>query len=88
MPLTKTAKITEYTAEGFSFSDQLRLIDTMVAADARGAKIIYTNADRQFLRDLFSTYPQFKVETIVMARLSSGSVKGRGKVNEILVTNF
>lgn len=88
MPLTKTAKFTEYTAEGFSFADQIRLVDSMVAADARGAKIIYTNADRQFLRDLFSQYPRFKVDTIVMNRLSSGSVKGRGKVNEILVTNF
>lgn len=87
IPISKTAKFTEYTAGGFGFAQQLRLLDAMDEATARGVMWAYTNADRPMLWNHFQG-KGYTCERVPMRRNMGGDAATRIEIGELLVMNY
>jgi DNA adenine methylase len=84
-PLSRTANFTSYAQEGFSQADQTRLRDVFRELDRRGTKLMLSNSDVPFIRDL---YRGFQIDTIMAPRAVSCDAATRGPVKEVVVRNY
>lgn len=84
-PVSDTANFTAYTTGGFDRSDQTRLRDLFRALDRRGCKLMLSNSDVPFIRDL---YDGFRIDVIAASRAINCNARKRGKVAEVVVRNY
>lgn len=85
-PVSETASFTAYAAgDGFSRADQTRLRDVVVELDRRGAKVMLSNSDVPFIREL---YAQFRIDVVAAPRAINCDARGRGLVSEVVVRNY
>jgi len=84
-PLSATSKFTNYSRYSFNEPDQIRLKETFVELSNRGVKVMLSNSDCPFIRDLFK---DFKIHTIYAARNINCNTEKRGKITEVLVTSY
>ncbi|HEX6240717.1 MAG TPA: DNA adenine methylase, partial [Polyangiales bacterium] len=64
-PLSRTANFTSYAQDGFSQAKQTQLRDVVRELDRRGAKLMLSNSDVPFIRDL---YRGFQIDTVMAPR--------------------
>lgn len=84
-PVSDTSSFTGYSIDGFGKEEQKRLKSVFDSLDERGCKVMLSNSATPFIRDLYQDYHQITVE----AKRNINSVAdGRGKIDEILVTNY
>ena len=84
-PVSQTASFTSYARDGFSREDQMRLRDVYKELDRRGCKLMLSNSDVPFIREL---YRDFHVDTVAAPRAINCNAKKRGKVSEVVVRNY
>lgn len=84
-PISATSRFTAYNRYSFTQADQLRLRDTFVTLAQRGVKVMLSNSDCPFVRDL---YQDFKIHTIFASRSINSNIRRRGKITEVLVTSY
>ncbi len=84
-PVSTTASFTAYAQDGFGREDQMRLRDVFAALDQRGCKLMLSNSDVPFIRDL---YKAFRLDTVMAARAINRDATKRGPVSELLVRNY
>ena len=84
-PVSETASFTSYSRDGFSREDQTRLRDVFVALDLRRCRLMLSNSDVPFIRDL---YGNFRIDQVSAARSINCNAKKRGRVNEVVVRNY
>lgn len=84
-PLSSTSKFTAYNRHSFNNEDQIRLKATFVDLAERGVRVMLSNSDCSFIREL---YKDFKVHTISASRAINSNAKKRGKITEVLVTSY
>ena len=84
-PVSQTASFTSYARDGFSQEDQMRLRDVYKELDRRGCKLMLSNSDVPFIREL---YRDFHVDTVAAPRAINCNAKKRGKVSEVVVRNY
>ena len=86
-PLNTTSMFTSYTESGFNDSEQRRLANYVYQLTDKGAKVIISNSDPgdDFFDEL---YKKYKVERVSASRAINSNAKARGKISEILVTNY
>ena len=84
-PVSRTASFTAYGEGGFSQDDQRRLRDVVTELDRRGCKLMLSNSDVPFIRDLYS---RFRIDTIAAPRAINCDARGRGLVSEVVVRNY
>lgn len=84
-PVSRTASFTSYATDGFSQEDQRRLRDLFVELDQRGAKLMLSNSDVPFIRELYADY---RIDTIWAGRAINSDASKRGKVAEVVVRNY
>ena len=84
-PVSRTASFTSYAADGFSQDDQRRLRDVYRELDRRGCKLMLSNSDVPFIRDI---YADFEVTTVAAPRAINCDATKRGKVSEVVVRNY
>ena len=73
----------KYTEHIFSWSDQVRLYDTLIRAKERGAHIVLTNGDHECIRELFS--PLGEIFPIRRSSVIAARPQDRRTANEIVV---
>ncbi len=73
----------KYNEKIFSWNDQVRLKEQVVAAAGRGASVIVSNAAHDSVIKLYEGVGS--ITKLSRASVLSGGVKGRGKYEEILV---
>jgi DNA adenine methylase len=78
---------TGYQAGGFGEAEQRRLRDVMVNLTGRGAKCLLSNADTEFIRDLYRR-DFFQIVSVRAKRSINADPSGRGNVNEVLIKNW
>jgi len=86
VPLTATANFTSYTGEGFDLEMQTRLRDVCVELDRKGVKWMLSNSHTEFVLDLYKD--KFHIRTVEASRAINCKADGRGKVAEVIVTNY
>jgi len=74
----------KYNEKIFSWEDQVRLRDSLIAAAGRGASILVSNAAHQSVIDLYKT--SGTIRRLSRASVLSAKSSGRGTFEEILVS--
>lgn len=84
-PISATSRFTAYNRYSFAQADQIRLRDTFVTLAQRGVKVMLSNSDCPFIREL---YKDFTIHTIFASRSINSNINRRGKITEVLVTSY
>ena len=72
----------KYNQNLFSWEDQLRLRDVLLAAVQRGVEVVLTNAAHNSVKEIYSDFEQLVVER---AGVISGLKSSRGKYEELVI---
>ena len=91
-PLSRTSSFTSYARAGFGDEDQRRLARFFRKLDRTGAQLMLSNSDPmsrdpgdRFFEDLYGGYRMDRVP----ARRAINSVgRGRGRITELIITNY
>lgn len=84
-PLTRTSNFTAYSHVCFDENQQIKLRDIFSKLANKGVKVMLSNSDCPFIRDL---YAGFNIHSILAARSINSHGQKRGKINELLVTAY
>lgn len=87
-PLNPTSSFTAYTAKGFFEKEQIELRDTFVKLHERGCFVMLSNSDTPFINELYSGLERVSVNKIIAGRAINSKGSKRGKINEVLITNY
>lgn len=84
IPVSETADFTDYTKEGFSYEDHVRLAELYKRLAAAGVKVMLSNHNVPLVYEL---YDGFKIEPVEVKRnINSDASKRVGK--EVIITNY
>lgn len=81
-PINKTSNFTGYVKEGFGDKEQGELAVHARALRDRGAHVLVSNNDTEFIRALYS---DFKIDAVRCARPINSKGDKRGEVNEVII---
>ena len=81
IPISDTASFTDYAAEGFTYQQQIELAKLCDSLANRGIKVILSNHDVPFAREL---YKNAKIYPIQVTRTISAKGNSRKKANELI----
>lgn len=84
-PSSQTANFTGYSLDGFRENDQRDLSDLCRQLDESGVHFMLSNSFTPLAQEL---YKEFKVEVVQAARAINSKASHRGRVNELVVTNY
>jgi DNA adenine methylase len=84
-PLSSTSNFTSYSRYSFGEVDQVKLRNTFLTLAQRGVKVMLSNSDCPFIRDL---YKDFNIHQITASRAINSNAKKRGIIAEVLVTSY
>jgi DNA adenine methylase len=83
IPLTATSRFTDYTSEGFSDAEQVRLRDVARSLKSRGVNVLLSNSSAQRVYDLYGKY--FECRKVDARRSVNCNPAGRGRISELLI---
>ncbi|MGI6156223.1 MAG: DNA adenine methylase [Enterococcus lemanii] len=86
-PVNETSSFTSYTANGFNEADQIRLRDLFVTLDKKGVYVMLSNSSVPLIHDLYSDY-NYNIDIVGATRMINSKPSGRGKVDEVIITNW
>ena len=91
-PLNNTSSFTSYSNNGFDDNEQIRLANFFDILNGKKAKLMLSNSDPKntdaddiFFDDLYEKYNITRVEA---KRAINSNPDGRGKLTELLITNY
>ncbi len=84
-PLSETAKFTSYTAAPFGAEEQLRLAQAFHNLDKQGCRVMLSNSDTPFTRELYRGYDLVEVTA---RRSINCKAEGRGLITELVIRNY
>lgn len=89
-PINKTSSFTAYTKDSFLDKEQIELRDTFYELHKRGCFVMLSNSDTPFINKIYSELKDKKIKiSIVQAgRAINSKGTGRGKITEVLITNY
>jgi DNA adenine methylase len=87
-PMSKTSSFTSYTATAFLDKEQIELRDTVVELTKRGCFVMLSNSDAPFINKIYTGIKGIRITKVLAGRAINSKGSGRGKINEVLVTNY
>ena len=91
-PLSETSSFTEYAEGDFNDEAQRGLAEFVKQIDKKGAKVLLSNSDPKNAdpKDEFfdELYADFLIQRISASRMINSKGTARGKISEILVSNY
>lgn len=91
-PITDTASFTAYTENLFNDKEQIELAQFVDEMHRKGAKIVISNSDPKNSNtedDFFDKiYASHKIKRVEATRMINCNSEARGKINELLISNF
>jgi DNA adenine methylase len=81
-PVTLTANFTSYTSGAFGPEDQRELAELARRLVARGCKVMLSNSDTPFIRQL---YKGFRLDRVRCSRAINSNASKRGDVDEVII---
>ena len=84
-PLKKGKSFTTYTKGNFLEEEQKLLANVFKKLDKKGCLCMASNSDTKFIKKL---YKDFNIQYVKARRLINSKANGRGKINEIVITNY
>jgi DNA adenine methylase len=87
-PVSKTASFTAYNSHAFLDKEQIELRDTFVELHKRGCFVMLSNSDTPFINKIYSGIKGVRINKVQAGRAINSKSSGRGKITEVLVTNY
>ena len=91
-PLNNTSSFTAYTANAFDDDEQIRLSKFVQLISEKGARILESNSDPKNNNsndDFFDKiYISYNIKRVSATRMINSKSSGRGKISELLISNF
>lgn len=84
-PVSPTASFTAYTEHPFAKEDQWRVARVAAVLARRGVKVIVSNSDTPFIRELYGGMG-FRIEEVTAPRAISANPKSRQPAAELIIT--
>jgi len=81
----KKDSFTTYTKDNFLEKEQEKLKEVFAELDKKGCRVMLSNSDTPFIRKLYKDY---KINTVLATRMINCDGKNRGKINEVVITNY
>lgn len=85
-PVSKYSDFRRYHSQPFAEAEHRELFAEMVRLAERGCHVMASNSDCDFTRALYSA--PWKVHEVDARRLINSKSGGRGKIGELLITNY
>ena len=82
---SETSTFNSYTEEGFGKEQQARLANVFKELDARGCYVMLSNHNTTLVNELYKDY---NIHVISAKRNINSNGNKRGKVEEVIVTNY
>lgn len=86
-PVSKSASFTSYATGGFGREEHTALKRLCDELTARGCRVLLSNSDTEFVRELFRNRRRYAVREVGARRNINSVGTGRGKVGELLIFN-
>ncbi|NLE23887.1 MAG: DNA adenine methylase [Clostridiaceae bacterium] len=91
-PITDTASFTAYTENLFNDEEQIELAKYVDDMHSKGAKVVISNSDPKNFNtddDFFDNiYSAHKIKRVEATRMINCNSEARGKIKELLISNF
>lgn len=87
-PINTTSSFTSYTKDGFAEKEQTELRDTFDKLSRRGCFVMLSNSDTPFIHSLYGNVENAKITIVKAGRAINSKSTGRGKITEVVVTNY
>ena len=84
-PLKKGQSFTTYTKDNFLEKEQEHLARVFQELDKKGCKVMLSNSDSDFIKELYKGY---QINVVKASRMINCNGEGRGKINELVITNY
>lgn len=84
-PLKQGKSFTTYTKEAFLEKEQGKLSEIFKGLDKKGCKVMLSNSDTDFIKNLYKGY---NIEKVQASRMINCDATKRGKINELVITNY
>ena len=85
MPINQTSSFTSYTSEGFDFSEQIRLRDLFNRLTEKG---VYCMLSNSYTNEIIDLYEGYNIHIVEANRSINSNGKKRGKIKEVIITNY
>jgi len=76
---------TAYSKDSFGKQDQARLAETFRKLNDKGVLVMLSNHNTKYVNEL---YNGFNIQVITARRMINSNAKGRGDVEEVIITNY
>lgn len=87
-PINKTSLFTSYTSESFLEKEQIELKNTFLELNNRGCYVMLSNSDTPFINDIYSKLDGVTINKVQAGRAINSDATKRGKITEVLITNY
>ena len=87
-PINTTSSFTSYTKDGFAEKEQTELRDTFDKLSRRGCFVMLSNSDTPFIHSLYDNVKNAKITIVKAGRAINSKSTSRGKITEVVVTNY
>jgi len=89
-PLSKTSSFTSYTLETFLEKEQIELRDIFIKLSQRGCFVMLSNSNTPFINKIYSEIKKegIKISIVNAGRSTNSNALKRGKITEVLITNY
>jgi DNA adenine methylase len=86
-PISDTSSFVSYNENGFGIDQQIELRDEILRLTDLGVRILLSNSDTEFIRDIFSG-KEFQQHVIPVRRAIAAKSNSRGVISELLIENY
>ena len=76
---------TSYDSSCFLEDEQFELFEVFDKLSDNGVKVVQSNSDTDFIKDLYKNYD---INIVNANRFINSKSEGRGKISEVLIRNF
>jgi DNA adenine methylase len=84
-PLNRTSSFTSYTKYNFLEKEQEILAEVFKKLDKKGCKVMLSNSDTKFIKNIHKGY---KINIVKAKRMINCDATKRGAINELVITNY
>lgn len=84
-PISKYSDFKRYTKDFFGINEQKDLMEVFRTLDKRGCKLLLSNSNSDFIRNIYDGY---KIEEVMAKRNINNKGEGRGAIKELLISNY
>lgn len=91
-PINSSSSFTSYSMQNFDDTEQLRLAEYFRLLDEKKAKLMLSNSDPKNINEsddfFIDAYKGFNIESVQASRNINSKGNKRGKISELLITNY